>query len=93
MVVSASPDATIRVWDVPSGEMRVLLRAHSGPITGLSLHATGDYVLSTSSDEHWAFSDIRAGRLLTRVSFDDLILEFSVLLFIAARRSLLDLLP
>ena len=40
-------------------------------MTGLSLHATGEYVLSTSLDQHWAFSDIRVGRLLTKVADTD----------------------
>merc|ERR1712130_569412 len=34
---------------------------------GADKNATGDYVLTTSTDQHWAFSDIRAGRLVTRV--------------------------
>ena len=45
-----------------------LLRVHEGPVTDLSPHATGDYVLATSTDQHWAFSDIRAGRLVARVT-------------------------
>ncbi|CAG9783459.1 unnamed protein product [Diatraea saccharalis] len=44
-----------------------VLRSHEGAVTGLSLHPTGEYVLSTSRDGHWAFSDIRAGALLARV--------------------------
>ena len=44
------------------------LRVHDGPVTGLSLHATGDYVLSTSTDQHWAFSDIRQGQLIAKAS-------------------------
>lgn len=64
----ASPDSTIRIWNVPTSQTTLLLRAHDGPVTGLSLHPTGDYVLSTSEDQHWAFSDIRTGRLLTKVS-------------------------
>ena len=44
------------------------LRVHDGPVTGLSLHATGDYVLSTSVDQHWAFSDIRQGQLIAKAS-------------------------
>ena len=45
----------------------ILLRCHDGPVTGLSLHPTGDYVLSTSQDKYWSFSDIRTGRLLTKI--------------------------
>ena len=44
------------------------MRVHDGPVTGLSLHATGDYVLSTSTDQHWAFSDIRQGQLIAKVT-------------------------
>ena len=44
------------------------LRVHEGPVTGLSLHATGDYILSTSTDQHWAFSDIRTGKLIAKVT-------------------------
>lgn len=40
---------------------------HSGPITGLSLHPTGDYLLSTSTDKYWAFSDVNTGELVSKV--------------------------
>ena len=66
-VITASYDATIRIWDVPTSQTIKLLRVHDGPVTGLSLHATGDYVLSTSTDQHWAFSDIRQGQLIAKV--------------------------
>lgn len=69
-MITASPDTTIRVWNVPTSQTTQMLRAHEGPVTGLSLHPTGDYVLSTSTDQHWAFSDIRSGRLLTKVLND-----------------------
>lgn len=65
--ITASPDATVRVWHVPSAQTTQVIRAHEGPVTGLSLHATGDYLLSTSTDQHWAFSDLRTGRVLARV--------------------------
>lgn len=67
IVMTASPDSTIRVWNVETAQTTLLLRAHDSPVTGLSLHPTGDYLLSSSLDQHWAFSDIRTGRLLTKV--------------------------
>ncbi|CAM9131457.1 unnamed protein product, partial [Lampetra fluviatilis] len=59
VVLSASPDSTIRVWAVSastsasttSSTCSQLIRAHDGAVTGLSLHATGDYVLSSSDDQ------------------------------------------
>lgn len=71
VAITASPDSTIRVWNITSSSQSAIIRAHDGPVTGLSLHATGEYVLSTSLDQHWAFSDIRVGRLLTKVADTD----------------------
>lgn len=70
LVITASPDTTIRVWNVGTSQTTLLLKAHDAPVTGLSLHPTGDYLLSSSLDQHWAFSDIRTGRLLTKVRDD-----------------------
>ena len=47
-----------------------VLRVHDGPVTGLSLHATGDYVLTTSIDQHWTFSDINTGRSVANSKHD-----------------------
>lgn len=51
LVFSASPDATIRIWSVPSVSCVQVVRAHESAVTGLSLHATGDYLLSSSDDQ------------------------------------------
>jgi len=68
VAITASPDATIRVWNITSSSQTALIRAHEAAVTGLSLHATGEYVLSTSLDQHWAFSNISTGQLLTKVA-------------------------
>ena len=51
VVFSASPDTTIRVWSVTGGNCVQVVRAHEAGVTGLSLHATGDYLLSSSEDQ------------------------------------------
>ncbi|XP_076041531.1 pre-mRNA processing factor 19 isoform X2 [Oratosquilla oratoria] len=67
-IITASPDTQIRVWNVGTSQTLQLIRAHDAAVTGLSLHATGDYLLSSSLDHHWAFSDIRTGRVLCKVT-------------------------
>ncbi|PVD32778.1 hypothetical protein C0Q70_08224 [Pomacea canaliculata] len=67
IVITASPDTSIRVWGVANAQCGQMIRAHDAPVTGISLHATGDYLLSCSTDMYWAFSDIRTGRVLTKV--------------------------
>ena len=46
----------------------LLCQAHSNAVTGISLHPTGDYLLSSSLDNHWAFSDIRNGVVVAKGS-------------------------
>ena len=67
-VFTGSHDSTIRIWNVPTSQCLKIMSMHQAQVTGLSLHATGDYVLSTSMDQSWAFSDVREGRLITRVT-------------------------
>lgn len=67
-VITASADATIRIWSVPVAQQVQFLKIHDSAITGISLHPLGDYLLSCSTDEHWAFSDIRTGKMLIKVS-------------------------
>ncbi len=47
---SASPDQTIRVWGIQPKGCAQVIRAHDGPVSGISLHATGDYLLSSGMD-------------------------------------------
>lgn len=65
--MSGSLDCTIRLWNAKDSQLRQVVRAHDGAITGLSLHATGDYILSSSMDQTWAFSDFRTGAVLAKV--------------------------
>lgn len=67
IALTASADTSIRVWHIPSAQCLKVLKAHETPITGLSLHPTGDYVLSSATDTNWALSDLRSGKLITKV--------------------------
>ena len=71
LVITASPDSQIRVWNINSVSTTHLIRAHEGPVTAISLHATGDFLLSTSSDECWVFSDVTTGKVLVKAGDPD----------------------
>jgi pre-mRNA-processing factor 19 len=76
-VITASADSTIRIWSVAQQQQIQFLKIHDGSVTGLSLHPLGDYVLSCSVDEHWAFSDLRTGKCLIKVSSQEGAMEQS----------------
>lgn len=56
----------MRIWQVSTLETSHVIRAHDEAVTGLDLHATGDYVLSSSMDRYWAFSDLRTGDIMAK---------------------------
>ncbi|KAL7675557.1 hypothetical protein ACOME3_001826 [Neoechinorhynchus agilis] len=69
LALTGSADTTIRTWTLsPSSTVSTcqVIRAHNSPITGLSLHPCGDYILSCSSHGSWAFTDIESGKVFTK---------------------------
>lgn len=67
-MITGSPDSTIKIWNIASFPTSQTIAVHDGSITSMSLHPTGDDILTTSTDQKWAFSDILTGRLLTTVN-------------------------
>ena len=63
-VISTSLDSTVRVWNYENEEnvSQTKFRAHQDQITDLSLHPISDYILTTSKDKSWLFSDINTGK-------------------------------
>jgi len=73
LLITASHDKTVRLW-TPSGANKYdshPLRLHEGEVVGVTLHPTGEYFVSASTDSSWAFTDIQAGRCLAQVKPDE----------------------
>lgn len=66
LICTGSLDSTVRVWGFDkSPTCAHVIEAHCRAVTGLSMHAIGDYLLSCSSDGFWGFSDLRTGKVIT----------------------------
>lgn len=50
MCASCSDDATIKIWDLDSGELEKTLKGHSGFVNSISFDYSGKYLVSASSD-------------------------------------------
>lgn len=50
MLVSASLDATARVWDLHTSKCLFVLTGHSGGVTAVAIDAKGRYCLTASAD-------------------------------------------
>ncbi len=67
LLVTGSHDQTVKLWTPASGAgyaATSTIRAHSGEVTGLSLHPIGDYLGSSAADGTWAFTDVHTARTL-----------------------------
>ncbi|KAI9207535.1 WD40-repeat-containing domain protein [Polychytrium aggregatum] len=53
------------------------LKAHGDEVTGLSLQATGDYLVSVGLDSAWAFSEIETGRVVAKVESEEVTKGYS----------------
>ena len=68
LVFSASADKTARVWAASGGDYATACQVtcHKDEVTGVSLHATGDYFVTSSLDSTWGFHDIATSRCLVQ---------------------------
>lgn len=74
VVLSASQDATARVWSCSNAgnweapyDCSHIVRKHSGEVTDLSIHPLGDYFLTSSMDKSWALHDLAKGKCVRHV--------------------------
>lgn len=67
VVLSASQDATVKVW-TSSAEWTGpytcshTIRKHAGEVSDISIHPLGDYFLSAGLDKSWAVFELESGR-------------------------------
>jgi pre-mRNA-processing factor 19 len=78
VIITASADSTVRVWQNSStSDAKVkyttahTLTQHTGEIVQCSLHATHDYVVAGSADRSWSFSNLSTGQALLQVNDPD----------------------
>lgn len=73
IVLSASQDATARVWVCESSDWKQsytcahTIRKHQADVTDLSLHPLGDFFLTSSMDKSWGIHDLTSGKCVRHV--------------------------
>jgi WD40 repeat protein len=63
-MVSASADGTLKVWDLPSGALRVVLEGHRGAVTACAIGRPSGRVFSCSRDTTVKMWDATTGQCL-----------------------------
>jgi len=83
ILLSSSLDKTARIWRHSEAGYEVVetLKAHVSGVIGLSLHASGDYVVTASQDASWAFHDLHNARCLAHVQNPDSSAQFTSVSF------------
>ena len=68
LVVTASLDATARVWDAITGDLRATLSGHQGPINEAAFSADGFRIVTASDDNTARVWDAKTGDLVAELS-------------------------
>ena len=58
------PDFTARVWDAATGEERVVLQGHEGPVVSALYNAGGNLIVTASLDKTARIWDAKTGKLM-----------------------------
>lgn len=70
VVISASADKHVRVW-IPGGnkgyQVGHNINAHSSDATGISVHPSKEYFVSSGLDSKWSFYDFETGKSIVDV--------------------------
>ncbi|KAJ3226935.1 hypothetical protein HDU81_006994 [Chytriomyces hyalinus] len=76
--VTGSHDHTVKLWKLKEdgdgwalGKAAHVIKGHTGDISGLAIHPSGEFVVSGSLDSTWAFSDLEKGVQISRHAHDE----------------------
>ncbi|MDH5776527.1 MAG: WD40 repeat domain-containing protein, partial [Nitrospirota bacterium] len=50
VLISASDDGTVKMWDIESGRQFRTIKSHKGPVRGIALSADGKYLATAGND-------------------------------------------
>lgn len=64
LVLSASSDRTLRIWDIATGLCKHILRGHTDEVNACSLSGDGRFALSASTDKTLRLWDVEKGECL-----------------------------
>lgn len=64
LIVSGAFDDTVRVWDVKTGKVEHVIRAHTMPVTSVHFNRDGSLIVSGSHDGSCKIWDTATGALL-----------------------------
>jgi WD40 repeat protein len=70
MAVSASWDASLRIWEVPGGRNVAVLQGHGGPVLAATFSTDGRYVVSGSIDDTVRVWSTATGAEINRLMLD-----------------------
>eukprot|EP00761_Pharyngomonas_kirbyi_P012316 gb/GECH01012343.1/.p1 GENE.gb/GECH01012343.1/~~gb/GECH01012343.1/.p1 ORF type:complete len:471 (+),score=114.27 gb/GECH01012343.1/:1-1413(+) len=67
-IISSSHSGEAHMW-VPDGDSYKVgstMEAHEGPVTGITLHPSGNYAVTCSKDGQWIMHDVSSGSALVK---------------------------
>jgi WD40 repeat protein len=77
LLISASDDGTIRIWDAKSGRLLRLIEAHAGGVSGVAISYDDKYVVTAGKDGYSKVWSIESGRLIRQNALGESITSVS----------------